>query len=92
MYFKSKIDIKRQISAFFSILKDIKFNKKWLGIIALLLCFGLYLGYLLFGNNSLEVLLKLQSKQRYLQEQAQIIEAQNAALQKQIFELRELKR
>ncbi len=53
-------------------------NRVWLIVFGLLLATGLYLGYLLFGSNSVEVLLRLQSQKKHL-------------LQKQIFELKELK-
>ncbi len=66
-------------------------NRVWLIVFGLLLVTGLYLGYLLFGSNSVEVLLRLQSQKKHLLQEAQVIEAQNAHLQKQIFELKELK-
>ncbi|TLD89999.1 hypothetical protein LS66_003805 [Helicobacter sp. MIT 03-1614] len=66
-------------------------NRVWLIVFGLLLATGLYLGYLLFGSNSVEVLLRLQSQKKHLLQEAQVIEAQNAHLQKQIFELKELK-
>lgn len=66
-------------------------NRVWLIVFGLLLVTGLYLGYLLFGSNSVEVLLRLQSQKKHLLHEAQVIEAQNAHLQKQIFELKELK-
>ena len=46
------------------------------------------MGLLLFGNNSVEVLLRLRAQKAHLIEEAQIIELQNARLQKQIFDLK----
>ena len=66
-------------------------NRVWLIVFGLLLVTGLYLGYLLFGSNSVEVLLRLQSQKKHLLQEAQVIEAQNAHLQKQIYELKKLK-
>lgn len=63
-------------------------NRVWLIIFGILVVLGVYVGYLLFGNNSVEVLLRLQSQKNHLIKEAQKIEAQNARLQRQIFELK----
>ncbi|WP_034361554.1 hypothetical protein [Helicobacter japonicus] len=63
-------------------------NRVWLIIFGILIVLGVYVGYLLFGNNSVEVLLRLQSQKNHLIKEAQKIEAQNARLQRQIFELK----
>ena len=61
---------------------------------SLILCgvavFGIYVGTLLFGDNSLEVFLKLDSKQRVLEEKVEELKHSNAELQKEYFELKEL--
>ena len=45
-------------------------NRVWLIVFGLLLVTGLYLGYLLFGSNSVEVLLRLQSQKKHLLQEA----------------------
>lgn len=51
---------------------------------------GIYLGMIFFGDNSLSVLLDLEEHQSYLSEDIERLKAENAALQKQYFELKEL--
>lgn len=54
------------------------------------LVLGIYLGFIFFGNNSLSVLLDLEEHQNYLIEDIERLKTENAALQKQYFELKEL--
>lgn len=49
-----------------------------------------YLGVLFFGNNSLSVLFQLEEYQSFLSDDIENLKTQNAALQKQYFELKEL--
>ena len=63
----------------------------WLVVFGGIALVGIHIGYLLFGNNSVEVLLRLESQRKHLEQNAQMIEDENAKLQKQIFELRGLK-
>lgn len=51
---------------------------------------GVYMGFIFFGDNSLSVLLDLEEHQDYLIEDIERLKAENAALQKQYFELKEL--
>jgi hypothetical protein len=51
---------------------------------------SIYLGILLFGDNSLEVLLHLEEYENYLQHEIDTYLSENAALQKEYFELKEL--
>jgi hypothetical protein len=51
---------------------------------------GIYMGFIFFGDNSLSVLLDLEEHQNYLSEDIERLKAENAALQKQYFELKEL--
>ncbi|PAF45019.1 hypothetical protein [Helicobacter sp. 11S02596-1] len=55
-----------------------------------LILMGAYTGYLLFGNNSLEVLISVKEKRTSLQENVQKLQYENAKLQKQLFELKGL--
>jgi hypothetical protein len=74
------------------------FSEKYLGlswpklIIAILLIVGLgvYLGILLFGDNSLQVLLGLEEYETYLKEDIERLKQENATLQKEYFELKVL--
>ena len=56
-------------------------------IVAGILLFGLYVGILLFGENSLEVLNDLQREKAQLAEEKQRLQNANQKLQKQYFEL-----
>lgn len=51
---------------------------------------ALYLSVLLFGDNSLEVLLQLEEYENYLQHEIDSYRSENAGLQKEYFELKEL--
>jgi len=51
---------------------------------------GLYVNVLLFGDNSLEVLLQLEEYESYLHHEIENYKSENAALQKEYFELKEL--
>ncbi|WP_121021864.1 hypothetical protein [Helicobacter vulpis] len=55
-----------------------------------LVLLGLYIGGLLFGESSFEVLGALKDKQANLQASVQNLQYENAKLQKQLFELKEL--
>lgn len=63
---------------------------KLLAALLLVMLLGLYIQSLLFGNRSLAVLLQLDEYETYLKEQIHTLKEQNAALQKEYFELREL--
>ena len=56
----------------------------------LVLALGIYIGVLLFGDNSLDVLLNLEEYETYLQDEIHRLKQENAALQKEYFELKEL--
>jgi len=56
----------------------------------LVIVFGVYMGDLLFGKSSLDVLLGLQSDKNYLEKRLQFLKEENAALQKTYFELHQL--
>jgi hypothetical protein len=48
------------------------------------------MGFIFFGDNSLSVLLELEEHQNYLSDDIEWLKAENASLQKQYFELKEL--
>lgn len=59
-------------------------------LIIVVISLGIYLGFLLFGENSLEQYLKLQDEKRYYQQLVIDLKEQNAKLQKDYFELKEV--
>ena len=58
--------------------------------VVLIVALGIYLGILLFGDNSLQVLIELEEYETYLKEDIERLKSENAAMQKEYFELREL--
>ncbi len=52
--------------------------------------FGVYVGDLLFGKNSLEILLNLQDKKALFKKEIKQYKQENATLQKNYFELLQL--
>ncbi|TKI68604.1 hypothetical protein FCU45_09265 [Sulfurimonas crateris] len=63
---------------------------KFLMLLIVVLASGVYIGILLYGTNSLEVLLGLQDYEEYLQSEINRLRTQNAELQKEYFELKEI--
>lgn len=55
-----------------------------------ILLFGIYVGILIYGENSLTVLQHLKEKKVVLKQEAQILKAENQRLQKEYFELKQL--
>jgi len=81
------------------ILEEFSFDKKgellrivlkMLMLVLIVIALGVYIGDLLFGKNSLEVLLNLQEKKGILKEQIANYKKKNAILQKEYFELLQL--
>lgn len=58
--------------------------------VSIVLVVGVYMGFIFFGDNSLSVLLELEEHQNYLSDDIERLKAENASLQKQYFELKEL--
>lgn len=56
----------------------------------LIVALGIYIGVLLFGDNSLQVLLGLEEYESYLKEDIERLKTENASMQKEYFELKEL--
>lgn len=63
---------------------------KFLLLFLLVISLGVYLGVLLYGTNSLEVLFGLEEYEDYLQSEVTRLKNQNAELQREYFELREI--
>jgi len=54
------------------------------------ICFGIYVGNIIFGKRSLDVMLSLQEQKTQLERDVETLKKQNAQLQKAYFELKEL--
>ena len=83
---------KHQVIEDFDIAKksDILLFLKLILVAASVVALGLYVGDLLFGKNSLEVLLNLQDKREMLSSRIKKYKRENAVLQKEYFELLQL--
>ena len=63
---------------------------KFFSLLLIVIVLGIYLGVILYGANSMEVLIGLQDYETYLQEKTSQLKNQNAELQREYFELREI--
>ena len=63
---------------------------KFFMLFFLIVLFGIYLGILLYGTNSVQVLSGLQEYQSYLQEEIGELKSKNAKLQREYFEMKEI--
>lgn len=66
-----------------------QFVRYFIGFLAVVLV-SVYIGILLFGTNSVEVLLELENQEKRLQRSIEYLKMENARLQREYFELREL--
>jgi len=55
-----------------------------------ILLFGIYLGILIYGENSLTVLKQLKEKKHDLLQEKRVLKSENQKLQKEFFELKQL--
>lgn len=62
----------------------------FLSLVLLICLLGVYFGNLLFGNNSLSVLLNLKDKESQMRQEVDRLMHENANLQKELFELKGL--
>lgn len=63
---------------------------KFLTLSFIVLSAGIYVGVLLYGTNSVEILLGLQDYENFLQNEISRLKTENASLQKEYFELKEI--
>ena len=63
---------------------------KFILLFLLVIFLGVYLGVLLYGTNSIEVLFGLQDYENYLQDEVIRLKSENAELQREYFELKEI--
>lgn len=59
-------------------------------LLCIVLSFGVYLGFILYGTNSVEILLGIQEYESYLQDEVYRLKHENAELQREYFELKEI--
>ena len=55
-----------------------------------ILLFGIYIGILMYGENSLTVLNDLKTKKQNLEQEKRALKGKNQKLQKEFFELKQL--
>jgi len=63
---------------------------KFFLLFSLVVILGVYLGVILYGTNSIEILFGLQEYEVYLQNEVSTLKTQNAELQREYFELKEI--
>jgi hypothetical protein len=63
---------------------------RFIFLFVLIVFLGVYIGVLLYGTNSLEVLFGLQEYEHYLHIEVNELKTENAELQRQYFELKEI--
>jgi len=66
------------------------FYLKVISLVIVVVGFGLYIGDVLFGKSSLDILLNLQADKDTLMSKIKSLKDENAVLQKEYFELRQL--
>ncbi len=64
--------------------------RKFFFLLLIVLAIGIYVGILLYGTNSLEVLFGLQDYETYLEDEISRLKHENAELQREYFELKEI--
>jgi cell division protein FtsB len=64
--------------------------RKFFILLSIVLALGIYIGIILYGTNSIEVLFNLQEYEQYLKSEIVNLKNENADLQKEYFELKEI--
>ncbi len=70
--------------------KGVSFYLKIFSLLVVVVGFGVYVGDMLFGKSSLDVLFNLQSDKQILEKSVETYKQENAILQKEYFELKDL--
>jgi cell division protein FtsL len=65
-------------------------TEKFFVLFMLVVLLGIYLGIIFYGSNSLEVFFGLEDYEEYLHSEITTLKVQNANLQMQYFELKEI--
>ena len=82
----------------FEVEEDLELTQKYLGLstktflllVTFVILMGVYIGVILYGKNSINVLLGLQTYETYLHNEIEHLKKENAKLQKEYFELKEI--
>ena len=82
----------------FEVEEDLSLTQKYLGLstkiflllVTFVILMGMYIGVILYGKNSINVLLGLQAYENYLSNEIEHLKKENAKLQKEYFELKEI--
>jgi chaperonin cofactor prefoldin len=64
--------------------------KSFLILVFIVILAGIYIGTILYGKNSINVLIKLQTYESFLKDDIKRYKEENAKLQKDYFELKEI--
>ncbi len=70
--------------------KDSRLYFKAAFLFLLVVLLGIYIGNMLFGDNSLEMMLSLEQKRDKLQKMTDELKKENARLQRKYFELKQI--
>ena len=70
--------------------RELSFYLKIFSLVVVVIGFGIYVGDMLFGKSSLDVLLNLQNEKALLEKKVDSLKNKNAILQKEYFELKDL--
>ena len=70
--------------------RELSFYLKVFSLVVVVIGFGIYVGDMLFGKSSLDVLLNLQNEKALLEKKVDSLKNKNAILQKEYFELKDL--
>ncbi len=63
---------------------------KFFVFVFIILSLGIYIGTILYGTNSIEIFLGLEEYETYLQTEVTSLKNENAQLQREYFELKEI--
>ncbi len=82
----------------FEVEEELSLTQKYLGLstktflllVTFVILMGIYIGVILYGKNSINVLLGLQTYESYLKDEIHQLKQENAKLQKEYFELKEI--
>ncbi|MDO7253683.1 hypothetical protein [Helicobacter cappadocius] len=75
---------------YFKFVRMVYVNRAIIISFFVLMGFGAYMAYLLFGTNSIEVLIQVKNKRNSLEDNVHTLQYKNSKLQKQLFELKGL--
>lgn len=81
-----EIDTNNELTQYYLGLPLVKF----LSLLIVIITLGIYIGNILYGTNSVKVLFGLENYQEYIEDEIVKLKSENAELQKEYFELKEI--